>query len=252
MYTDDMDIRDFFKQNNRVAAAFSGGVDSSYLLYAAVTAGADITAYYVKSQFQPEFEFRDAEKIAELTGVKMKVIAADTLSDDRISSNPPDRCYWCKRNIMDAVTRAAAEDGYEVIIDGTNASDPADDRPGMKALTEYGIRSPLRECGITKAEVRRRAEEAGLPVWNKPAYACLATRIPAGERITSEALETTEKAETILYEMGFRDFRVRMRGGRALVQVTAGQYDKAVELRQEIRSAIGSMYDTVEIDTQTR
>ena len=247
-----MELKDFFEVIKRVAVAFSGGVDSSYLLYAAKKHGADVTAYYVKSQFQPEFEFEDAKKIAELTGAEMKVLKVDALSDPRVRANPADRCYWCKRNIMGAVTRAAAGDGFALIIDGTNASDPADDRPGMRALKEFGIRSPLRECGITKAEVRERSKEAGLPVWDKPAYACLATRIQTGEEITEEDLARTEKAEAALSDMGFRDFRVRLRGGNALLQVTSEQHDMALERKAEIVRLIGDMYSSVIIDEETR
>ena len=247
-----MDIRDFFEENNRIAVAFSGGVDSSYLLYAAKQCGADVTAYYVKSQFQPDFEFEDAKKIAELTGAEMKVLRVDALSDPRVRANPADRCYWCKKNIMGAITRAAADDGFALVIDGTNASDPADDRPGMRALKEFGIRAPLRECGLTKAEVRERSREAGLPVWNKPAYACLATRIQTGEEITEEALEKTEKAEAALAEMGFSDFRVRLRDGNALLQVTSEQHDMALERKDEIDRLIGDMYGSVIIDEETR
>ena len=120
---------------------------------------------------------------------------------------------------MGAITEAAKADGYDIVCDGTNASDDADDRPGFKALGEYGIKSPLRECGLTKEDIRKASREAGLPTWNKPAYACLATRILTGEMITGEKLLVTEKAESILYDMGFRDFRVRMRGNNALVQI---------------------------------
>jgi uncharacterized protein len=247
-----MEIKEFFEANNRAAIAFSGGVDSVYLLHAAAEAGADVKAYYVKSAFQPGFEFDDAKKLAGLIGCELRVIEADVLSDERITSNPADRCYWCKRNIMGAITRAAADDGFALVIDGTNASDPADDRPGMRALKEFGIRSPLRECGITKAEVRERSREAGLPVWNKPAYACLATRIQTGEEITEEDLARTEKAEAELFDMGFSDFRVRLRDGNALLQVTSGQHDMALERKEEIDRLIGDMYGSVIIDEETR
>ena len=247
-----IDIMAFFNTYNRAAIAFSGGVDSSYLLYAAKQAGADVTAYYVKSQFQPDFELADAETIAEQTCAEMKIIEVDVLADDIVCSNPPDRCYYCKQHIMAAICKAAAADGYTLICDGTNASDEVDDRPGFKALQEYGIRSPLRDCGLTKTAIRERAREAGLPVWNKPAYACLATRIPAGERITADKLERTEKAESALFEMGFRDFRVRMRGDAALVQIAAAQYGEAIEKADRIREAIGGMYSSVSIDDKTR
>jgi len=143
------------------------------------------------------------------------------------------------------------EDGYSLIIDGTNASDDAGDRPGMKALGELGIRSPLRECGITKDEVRRQSRMAGLPTWDKPAYACLATRIGEGEWITKEKLERTERAEEFMKGLGFTDFRVRTRGEGALVQVKADQYDMARSLMNEIKSGL-SDYDSVSLDSVIR
>ena len=214
--------------------------------------GADVAAYDVKSQFQPDFEFRDAVNIAGQCGVVLKVIEIDVLADETVRSNPPDRCYFCKNVIMRSILREALKGGYEVIIDGTNASDDVNDRPGFRALRELNIRSPLRECGITKEEVRKLAREAGLHVWNKPAYACLATRIPHGEKITAEKLAVTEKAESILYDMGYRDFRVRMRGRNALLQVKADQYNKAIDDLDEIRVRLSGMYDRVELDTNTR
>ena len=247
-----MSLKEFFEVNNKVALAFSGGVDSSYLLYAAAEAGADVKAYYARSQFQPQFEFEDAQKIAELTGSDMKVIRLDVLADEKVTANPPDRCYYCKVNIMSAILKHAREDGYELVIDGTNASDDLSDRPGAKALRELGIRSPLRECGITKEEVRRLSCEAGLPVWNKPAYACLATRILCGEEITAEKLIVTERAESIMHDMGFTDFRVRMRGRDALLQVRADQYNKALNGLDEIRDGLSGMYDRVELDPTAR
>ena len=247
-----VDLKEFFKTNNKVAVAFSGGVDSSYLLYAAHEAGADVRAYYVRSQFQPAFEFEDACSIAKYTGVDMKVIEVDVLTYETVTSNPEDRCYHCKRVIMGNIIRQASLDGYSLVIDGTNASDDIDDRPGARALKEFGVRSPLRECGITKPEIRKLAKAAGLSVWDKPAYACLATRIPHGELITADKLKTTEKAESLLYEMGFRDFRVRMRGENALVQVTAAQYGEAMARRNDIASALGTMYGEVIIDDITR
>ena len=251
-YNIGMDLGLFFRENNRAAVAFSGGVDSSYLLYAAAASGADVTAYYARSQFQPEFELEDARAVAELAGAEMKVIDLDVLADGTITSNPEDRCYHCKLRIMGSIIREASADGYGLIIDGTNASDDTDDRPGTRALRELGVRSPLRECGITKDEVRRLSREAGLPVWDKPAYACLATRIPHGEKITAEKLARTERAETIMSEMGFRDFRVRMRGDKALIQVPADQYDKASGEMEEIRKRLSGMYSRVDLDSVTR
>ena len=245
-------IKELFEVNNKVAVAFSGGVDSAYLLYAAVKAGADVRAYYVKSVFQPAFEFEDARKLAEQINCTLSVIEADVLSDKRVKTNPPDRCYYCKQHIMSAITEAARNDGCDVVCDGTNASDDADDRPGFRALREYGIRSPLRECGLTKADIRKASKEAGLTTWNKPAYACLATRILTGEMITEEKLRITEKAENILYGMGFRDFRVRMRGENALVQLTERQLAEAFACEKEISEALSGLYGEVKIDGSPR
>jgi uncharacterized protein len=247
-----MTIREFFTINNKAAIAYSGGVDSVYLLYSAVRAGADVRAYYVRSAFQPDFEFEDAKKLAEITGCDLCVIEVDVLSDEKVASNPPDRCYYCKQHIMGAITEAAKADGYSFICDGTNASDDVDDRPGFRALGEFGIRSPLRECGLTKAVIREASRQAGLPTWNKPAYACLATRVLAGEPITAEKLRVTEKAEGILHDMGFRDFRVRMRDSGALVQIEKSQHAEALSREAEIREALSEMYDDIRIDENPR
>ena len=247
-----MELKGFFEENKKLALAFSGGVDSAYLLAEAISCGADVKAYYVKSQFQPEFEREDARRIASHLGAKLTEIEFDVLSDEAVAANPADRCYYCKRRIMGAVTEAAKADGYDIVCDGSNASDDASDRPGTKALAELSIRSPLRECGITKDEIRRGARELGLDVWDKPAYACLATRIATGEPITEEKLQTTEKAESILHDVGFRDFRVRMRGNDALVQIKADQHADAVRRAAEIKAAIGDMYADVRIDDDPR
>ena len=251
-YNNCMDLKEFFKENKKVALAFSGGVDSAYLLSEALKAGADVRAYCVCSEFQPAFEFEDARRLTEFLGADLVQITQSVLGDETITSNPEDRCYHCKIRIMSAIKEAAWEDGYEILIDGTNASDDADDRPGMRALSELGVRSPLRECGITKEEVRAGAKAAGLDVWDKPAYACLATRVPHGEIISEAKLKGTEKAERILYDMGFRDFRVRWRGHDGLVQLKADQLDEGFDREDEIRTALGRIYDMVEIDEEPR
>ncbi|MBR5968888.1 MAG: ATP-dependent sacrificial sulfur transferase LarE [Lachnospiraceae bacterium] len=248
-----MTLQEFFHEHNRVALAFSGGVDSSYLLWAAVQAGADVTAYYVNAQFQPAFELEDAEKIAAYCGARMKVLTLDVLKEERVVENPQDRCYYCKQAIFSAILAAAAADGYTEVLDGTNASDEEGDRPGMRALKELKVFSPLRMAGLTKDEIRRLSKEAGLFTWNKPAYACLATRIPTGMRITAELLERTEAAEEALFAMGFSDFRVRTRqDGSALVQVTQAQTQKAKDAWEEIAARLGALYPAVMLDDQPR
>ena len=247
-----MELAEFFQSCPKAALAFSGGVDSAYLLYAARRAGADVRAYYVKSAFQPRFELEDARRLAGELGAPMKVLTLDVLADPRIAANPAGRCYFCKQAIFRAIGDEAARDGYAVLLDGTNASDEEGDRPGMRALRELAVRSPLRECGLIKAEIRRLSREAGLFTWDKPAYACLATRIPAGQPITPEKLEATEAAEDFLFSLGFTDFRVRMEGSAAKLQVPAGQFGRVLERREEIAAELGRHYSAVLLDLEGR
>lgn len=247
-----MTLTEFFHQNQKAAIAFSGGVDSAYLLYAALQSGADVRAYYVKSAFQPQFELDDARRLAEALSADMRVLDVDILADETVAANPPDRCYHCKRRIFSAIASAAAADGYTLLLDGTNASDDAGDRPGMRALRELSVRSPLRECGLTKPEIRRLSREAGLFTWDKPAYACLATRVPAGERLTAEKLENTERAEDFLFSLGFADFRVRLFNGAARLQLPAEQLPRLLERRAEILSELKKTYSAVVLDLEVR
>ena len=247
-----MTLQDFFKQNKNVALAFSGGVDSAYLLYAATAAGCDIHAYYVKSAFQPQFELEDAKRLALELVAKMTVLELDVLSDSVITDNPANRCYHCKKKIFGTILEAAKKDGYELLIDGNNASDDASDRPGMKAVQELNVHSPLRECGMTKEKIRRLSKEAGLFTWNKPAYACLATRIPAGEKITAEKLTATELSEKALSDLGFTDFRIRLSGDTAKIQVREEQLDKLLQYRKEILEKLKPYYSAVTADLEVR
>ncbi len=247
-----MTLEAFFKEHPRVALAFSGGVDSAYLLYAAKRWGAEVRAYYVQSAFQPQFERADAERLAAELGASMQVLTVDVLSVPEVVANLPDRCYHCKRTLFEVIIHAAAEDGYSVLLDGTNASDDASDRPGMRALQELAVHSPLRECGLTKEEIRSRSREAGLFTWDKPAYACLATRIPAGEAITPEKLQKTEAAEDYLFTLGLTDFRVRLLKGCARIQVPAEQIPRLLENRREIVETLKKTYSGVLLDLEVR
>lgn len=247
-----MRLEQFFKDNPKAAIAFSGGADSAYLLYAAVESGAQVKAYYVKSAFQPQFELDDAKALTEQLGVQMKVLPLDILCNETVRRNPADRCYHCKKAIFQTILSAAKADGFDLLLDGTNASDDALDRPGMKALAELSIRSPLRECGLTKAEIRNRSKEAGLFTHGKPAYACLATRIPTGEPITMAKLQRTEMAENDLTSLGFRDFRVRSFGDTAKIQVTASDLPKIMEQREAIVGKLKQNYTSVLLDLEVR
>lgn len=247
-----MNLEEFFGKYNKVALAFSGGVDSAYLLYAAVKAGADVKAYYVKSAFQPEFELNDAKKLAEELGAQMEVLPVDVLGNEEVRANPKDRCYYCKKVIFSTIIYAAAKDGYEILLDGTNASDEEGDRPGMRALRELTVYSPLRMCGLTKDEIRRLSKEAGLFTWDKPAYACLATRVPTGVCITGDILKATEKAEDYLFSLGFTDFRVRYLNGAAKLQLREYDMERFVRNREIIFTELSKYYTSVLLDLEVR
>lgn len=247
-----MELKEFFAEYPKAAVAFSGGVDSAYLLYCARQCGAQVRAYYARSAFQPEFELRDALRLAEQLEIPMEVLPVDVLSVKEIADNPPDRCYFCKGRIFGAIRRAAEADGFSVLLDGTNASDETQDRPGMRAARELAVLSPLRICGLAKEEIRRRSREAGLFTWDKPAYACLATRIPAGEAITGEKLRATEAAENFLASLGLRDFRVRRMGDAAKIQVRQDQLALVLENRERILAELKRCYSAVVLDLEVR
>lgn len=247
-----MNLQEFFTRHPRAALAFSGGADSSYLLWAGLQWAEKLGVYYVKSPFQPEFEYRDALRLGKELGAEVTVIPADPLCDPKVAANPADRCYYCKKVIMAGVKEAAKRDGFDLIIDGTNASDDISDRPGFKALGEEGVLSPLRMCGITKARLRELSREAGLFTWNKPAYACLATRVPTGETITAEKLNRIEQSEDALFQLGFTDFRVRTKDGAAKLQFIAGQHGEAARRLDEIKALLSPYYTEVSLDPNPR
>ena len=245
-------LRAFFDAHHKLALAFSGGVDSAYLLYAATACGCDVRAFYAQSAFQPAFERADAARMSEALGAAMTVVPVDVLAVEAVRANPADRCYHCKRALFSALAGAARDAGYDAIMDGTNASDDAGDRPGMRALAEMGVLSPLRQCGVTKDQVRAYSREAGLFTWDKPAYACLATRVPAGTPIDEATLARVEGAEAALFGMGFADFRVRVFHGAARLQLPAGQLAGAVARRAAIREALAPWFETVLLDLKER
>lgn len=240
------ELKRFFEDNPRPALAFSGGADSSYLFYAAVSCGADLKAYFVKTQFQPLFELHNAVRTAEWLEQGLEIINLDALEDPVIKTNPADRCYHCKKHIFGAILEHAEKDRMRLVIDATNASDDPSDRPGMKALAEMGIVSPLRLCGIDKHEVRRLSKEAGLWTWDLPSNSCLATRIPIGTEITAAELHTVEMTEDQLHGLGLRDIRVRSFGNKARLEVTDTEEEFLNEHEEEIENILLAHYSEVE------
>ena len=247
-----MTLREFFAANPSVALAFSGGTDSAYLLWAAVQAGAAVQPYFVRSAFQPRFELEDARRLCAQLGLSLRVLDCDVLAQPEIAANPPDRCYYCKRALFTRLLDAAREEGYPLVMDGTNASDVEDDRPGMRALRELGVRSPLREAGLRKCDVRRLSAQAGLFTADKPSYACLATRIPSGTAIDKAMLETVERAEGLLTGLGYRNFRVRLRPWGALLQFDESQHADAEKNIENIRGLLGGLFHELRIDPTPR
>ena len=206
-------------ERERVAVAFSGGVDSSLLCYAAAAAlGNRAIAVTVGSPMLPKSEREWAARIVRQTGIEHVYIEEEEI-DEEVAVNSGQRCYFCKKLEFGRILEEARKRGIAVVLDGSNRDDLLDYRPGLKALEELGVFSPLREAGLTKAEVRELSRRFALPTWDKPAFACLASRIPYGERIDRDKLARVEKAEDYLRDMGFRQFRVRSHGDIARIEV---------------------------------
>lgn len=247
-----MTLQEFFAQHHNVALALSGGVDSAYLLWAAAAAGARVQPYYVRTCFQPASALADAQQLCRELGLELRTVEVDILTAPAVQCNGPRRCYHCKKQMFTALREAARRDGCLWVVEGTNADDDAADRPGMQALQELGILSPLRLCGLTKSDIRQRARQAGLSLWDKPANACLATRIPTGTPITPADLARVERGENTLTELGFTDLRVRLRGKTALIQLPAAQMPQLLTHREEILQALQADFDTITLDLEAR
>ena len=247
-----MELKQFFEAHPEAAIAFSGGVDSAYLLYEAMQFGKRVKAYYVKTAFQPQFELEDAFRLEKELGADMQVLEVDILCDAAVTANPANRCYHCKKILFSRILKAAKADGFSVVLDGTNFSDEASDRPGMRAISELSVRSPLRECGLTKSKIRQLSKDAGLFTNDKPAYACLATRIPTAEEITAAKLQRTERAEAYLSQLGFRDFRVRCQGDTAKIQIRETNLSLLIQHREVILKELKQYYTSIVLDLEVR
>ncbi len=194
----------------KVLIAFSGGVDSTFLLKVAKDVLNDnVLAVIAQSPTYPESEVRDAEAMCVSLGVKRKVIQTDEFSDENFVTNPKERCYFCKKELFSKLLQIAKDNNIPYVLDGSNFDDKSDFRPGTQAKNELGIRSPLMELGFTKEDIRNYSKDLNLPTWDKPSYACLASRIPYGTRITQEILRKVEQGEKYLRSLGFKQLRVR-------------------------------------------
>lgn len=238
----------------RVVVAYSGGVDSTFLLRAALdTLGADnVLAVIGDSESYPSREMAEAKQLAEEMGAHYRVIHTEELEDPKYAANPSNRCYFCKADLMSRILPIAQQEGYVAVLDGNNADDTGDWRPGHQAARERGVRSPLMEVEMTKADIREVSRELGLATWNKPSFACLASRIPYGTPITREALSSIEQAENLLRDLGFRQVRVRHHDTLARIEVTPEDITRFSDatLRETITRqlrALGYQYVTLDL-----
>lgn len=237
-----------------VLIAFSGGVDSSLLLKAAKMAvKGRVVAVTSVSPTMPEEDTVLAKQIALSIGVEHLLIKTDELKDSKFASNPPDRCYYCKKGIFDKLKDYAETQGISFILDGSNVDDVGDYRPGRKAALEAGVCSPLIEAGLRKEDIREISRKLGLPTWNRPASPCLASRIPYGHEITEQALKQIEKAEGLLRLLEFKEFRVRHYGELARIEILQSDFSRIVvdEVREKIVSFFKSCgYRQIALDLE--
>jgi len=224
-------LKDIISGYRRVVVAFSGGVDSSLLLKCSVDVlgRENVLAATAVSETYPSSQLEEARNFAASIGVRHVELATEELSIPGFRNNPPDRCYHCKRELYLKLIELAEEEGCDAVFDGSNLDDEGDYRPGMKAIRELGVRSPLLEAGLTKSAIREISRRLGLGTWDKPALACLSSRFPYGQEITEEALEMVERAEEALRRMGFRQVRVRHYGRMARIEVDGDEIDRLLD-----------------------
>lgn len=214
-------LKDNIKKRGSAAIAFSGGVDSTFLVKVArEVLGDKVIAITATSSTYPERELKEAIEYAKNMGTKHIVITSEELNIDGFADNPKNRCYYCKKELFSKINEIAKENGVDYVFDGANVDDTGDFRPGMKAAKELGVISPLKEAGLTKADIRELSKELELPTWDKPSFACLSSRIPYGNKITIPKLKMVEESEQFLLDLGFRQVRVRHHGEIARIEVS--------------------------------
>jgi uncharacterized protein len=245
-------LRGIIKSLESVVVAYSGGVDSTFLAKIAYDAlGEKALAITIKTEVHPNWEFEEAIEIAKKLGFNHDTIEASALSIPQFEDNPPDRCYFCKQEILAILKQIAEKRGFKHIIEGSNLDDLGDHRPGMRALNEAGVRSPLKEAKLTKADIRELSKRLGLPTWDKPSFACLASRFPYNTKITGENLKIVDEGESFLRNMGIRQLRLRHHGDTARIEVPEGDMEKLLNNRDQIiRKFKGMGYKYVTMDLQ--
>ncbi len=245
------ELKKYLSSFENIAVAFSGGIDSAFLLKAAVDVFGDNIIAITANPFSfPKRELEASRSYCERVGVRHIVFDVDELNIDGFAMNTKDRCYICKKVLFEKMFEIIRNNDISIIAEGSNIDDNKDYRPGLKAVEELGVLSPLRKIGYTKNEIRKTAEKLGISIWNKQSSACLSSRFAYGEIITGEKLIMVENAEQILYDMGFQQFRVRIHGLIARIEVMPEEFEKLIENRIEIYNTIkdyGFTYVTMDL-----
>lgn len=237
-------LKDIIKKKGSAAIAFSGGVDSTFLLKVAhEVLGDRLIAVTATSSTYPERELKEAIKYAKDMGVKHIIISSEELDIEGFASNPKNRCYFCKKELFTKIKDVAIENGVEYVFDGSNLDDMGDFRPGMQAARELEVVSPIKEAELTKKDIRELSKEMELPTWNKPSFACLSSRFPYGNKITLPKLNMVDKAEQYLLDMGITQVRVRHHGEIARIEVSPEEREKFFNI--EIMDRIGKEFKKI-------